>query len=101
MRIHGLDKEAEQQLHHLDRQVVTHILEGRYDTMRRAYQALPAVADFLEQVQQDIVHNYKDFLPRETAPLPIPGLEPWRQDMTRFLVNLSSWSRSARKRRAA
>jgi hypothetical protein len=66
VRIHSLDREAEQQLRHLDRQVVTNVLEGRYHTMRQAYQALPAVADFLEQVQQDIVHNYKDF--RDASP---------------------------------
>ncbi len=88
VRIHGLDKEAEHQLRHLDRQVVINVLEGRYDTMRRTYQALPAVSAFLARVQQDIVHNYKDFLPRESPPLPIPGLEPRRPDMARFLVNL-------------
>lgn len=88
LRIHGLDKEAEHQLRHLDRQVVINVLEGRYDTMRRTYQALPAVSAFLARVQQDIVHNFKDFLPRESPPLPIPGLEPRRPDMTRFLINL-------------
>lgn len=88
VRIHGLDKEAEHQLRHLDRRVVINVLEGRYDTLRRTYQALPAVSAFLERVQQDIVHNFKDFLPRESPPLPIPGLEPRRPDMTRFLVNL-------------
>ncbi|TKS59553.1 MAG: hypothetical protein EWM72_02121 [Nitrospira sp.] len=88
VRIHGLEKEAEQQLRNLDRQLVANVLEGSYETMRRTYQDLPAVSAQLARVQQDIVHHYKDFLPREGPTLPIPGLEPRRPDMTRFLVNL-------------
>ncbi|MFO0970720.1 MAG: ATP-binding protein [Gemmataceae bacterium] len=88
VRIHSLEKEAEHQLRHLDRQLVTNVLEGRYETMRRTYQDLPAVCAYLERVQQDIVHHYKDFLPHEGPTLPIPGLEPRRPDMTRYLVNL-------------
>jgi lon-related putative ATP-dependent protease len=88
VRIHGLEKEAEQRLRNLDRQLVVNVMEGRYETMRRAYQELPAVFAYLERVHHDIVHHYKDFLPREGPALAIPGLEPRRPDMTRFLVNL-------------
>ncbi|MEC4890216.1 MAG: ATP-binding protein [Nitrospira sp.] len=88
VRIHALDKEAEHQQRHLDRQVVTNVLEGRYETLRRTYQDLAAAAAYLERVQQDIVHHYKDFLPQEGPHLPLPGLEPRRPDMTRYLVNL-------------
>jgi lon-related putative ATP-dependent protease len=88
VRIHGLEKEAEQQRRNLDRQVVANLLEGRYETMRRAYQDLPPVAAHLARIHHDIVHHYKDFLPREGPVLPIPGLEFRRPDMTRFLVNL-------------
>lgn len=88
VRIHALEKEAEQQLRHLDRQIVTNVLEGRYETLRRAYQDLPAVAAHLERVHQDIVHHYKDFLPREGPSLPIPGFEPRRPDLSRYAVNL-------------
>ena len=88
VRIHGLEREAEQQLRNLDRQVVTNVLEGRYETMQRAYQDLPAVVAYLERAHHDIVHHYKDFLPREGPTFSIPGLELRRPDMTRFLVNL-------------
>jgi lon-related putative ATP-dependent protease len=88
VRIHSLEKAAEHQLRHLDRQVVINVLEGRYESMRRTYADLPAVAAHLERVRQDIVHNYKDFLPREGPMLPLPGLEMRRPDMSRFLVNL-------------
>lgn len=88
VRIHSLEKEAELQLRQLDRQLVTNVIEGRYETMRRTYQDLPAVSAYLERVHHDVIHNYKDFLPREGPVLPIPGLEIRRPDMTRFQVNL-------------
>ncbi len=88
MRIHSLEKEGEHQLRHLDRQVVANVLEGRYETMRRSYQDEQAVAAYLERVRDDILHHYKDFLPREGPPIAIPGFEFRRPDLTRFLVNL-------------
>ena len=88
VHIHGLEKEAEHRQHHLDHQLVIDILEGRYETMRRTYQDIPAISTFLERVRDDIVHQYKDFLPREAPSLAIPGLEFKRPDMSRFLVNL-------------
>ncbi len=88
IRIHGLEKEAEHQQRHLDRQLATNVLEGRYETMRRAYQDMAPITTFLEHVRDDIVHHYKDFLPREGPAIAIPGLEFKRPDMSRFLVNL-------------
>jgi lon-related putative ATP-dependent protease len=88
MRLHGLDKEMEHQLRHLDHQMVTNVLEGRYEAMLRSYQGLSAVSAYLERVKDNIIHHYKDFLPHEGPALPIPGLELRRPDMTRYLVNL-------------
>jgi lon-related putative ATP-dependent protease len=88
VRLHSLDKEMEHQLRHLDHQMVTNVLEGRYEAMLRSYQDLPAVSAHLERVKDNIVHHYKDFLPHEGPALPIPGLELRRPDMTRYLVNL-------------
>lgn len=88
VRIHGLEKEAEHQLRLLDHQLVANLLEGRYETMRRAYLDLPAVSGYLERVHHDVIHHYKDFLPHEGPALHLPGMEPRRPDMTRYLVNL-------------
>ena len=90
VRIHGLEKEAEHQLRHLDRQVVTNVLDGRYETIRGTYQDFGRIVTFLEHVRDYIVHHYKDFLPREGPTLPIPGLELRGPDMTRFLVH-AAW----------
>ena len=88
VRIHALEKEAEHQLRHLDRQLIANVLEGRYEALRRSYRELPHVTAYLERVQQEIVHHYNDFLPREGPTLPIPGIEFKRPDLTRFQVNL-------------
>ncbi len=88
VRIHALEKEAEHQLRHLDRQLIANVMEGRYETLRRTYQELPRVLAFLERIQQDIIHHYKDFLPREGPTLAIPGFEFRRLDLTRYQVNL-------------
>ncbi|MBK9307102.1 MAG: AAA family ATPase [Nitrospira sp.] len=88
VRIHSLEKEAEHELRHLDRQLVTSVLENRYETMWRTYQDMGLIASFLERVRNDIVHHYKDFIPREGPAIAIPGLEFKRPDLSRFLVNL-------------
>jgi lon-related putative ATP-dependent protease len=88
VRIHGLEKEAEHQQRHLDRQLATDVLEGRYETLRRTYQDMATITTFLEHVRDDIVNHFKDFLPREGPAIAIPGLEFKRPDMSRFLVNL-------------
>lgn len=88
VRIHALEKEAEHQLRHLDRQVIANVMEGPYLTLRRTYHDLPAVMAYLERVQQDIVHHYKNFLPREGPALVIPGMDLKRPDLTRYQVNL-------------
>lgn len=88
VHLHSLDKEMEHQLRHLDHQMVTNVVEGRYETMRRTYQPLPSVCAYLERVQDNLVHHYKDFLPHEGSALPTSGLELRRSDMGRYLVNL-------------
>ncbi len=90
VRIHALEKDAEHRLLHLDRQVVANVIQGRYETLRRTYQDLPGVCAYLERVHLDIVHNYKDFLPQDKLPLPIPGFEPAdrRPHLTRYQVNV-------------
>ena len=88
VRIHAIEKETEHQFRHLDRQVVANVMEGRYETLRRTYQELPRVTAFLERVQQDILHQYKDFLPREGPTISLPGIEFRRADLTRYQINL-------------
>ncbi len=89
IRIHKLEREAEQSLHHLDHQIVANAMLGPFETLQRTYHALQPVTTYLQRVHQDVLHQYKDFLPHSGPMLPIPGLEQARRpDMSRFAVNL-------------
>ncbi len=87
VRVHALDHEVEQRRREMDRQLVKNALEARFETIRRTYEALPAVVQYLGQVHDDIIANYRDFLPREGPVL--PGLDLGRQpEAARYQVNL-------------
>lgn len=90
IRVHALDREAEERVREMDRQVITNILVPRFETLRRAYEGLEHVLDYLKGVHEDILNNYKDFLPKEAPALPLLGLEGGgrRPDLTRYQVNL-------------
>lgn len=90
IRVHALDREAEERVREMDRQVVKNVLEARFEGLRRAYEGLPPVLDYLKAVHEDILTTYKDFLQREAVPLPIPGLTATGRhpDLTRYQVNL-------------
>ncbi len=90
VRMHALQREAEHRVLELDRQIVTNAIEGRFETLRRAHQELEAAVVYLNRVYEDVVENYKDFLPPEKPVLPIPGLEAVGHpaDLTRYQVNI-------------
>ncbi|TAJ25742.1 MAG: ATP-binding protein [Nitrospirae bacterium] len=90
IRVHALDREAEERVHEMDRQVIKNILAPRFETLRRAYDGLEQVLEYVNGVHEDILTNYKDFLPKEAPSLPILGLEAGgrRPDLTRYQVNL-------------
>lgn len=88
--IHALDHETEQRLGDMDRQVVRSVMLNRLNVLRECYQSMPEVLAYLQEVEEDIVANYKDFLPREGPLLPILGLDKGdhRQLLSRYFVNL-------------
>ena len=89
VRIHAVEKDAERRKRQLDRQLVANVMQDRYETLRRSYPDHTAALSYLGRVQQDVVHHYKDFLPREGPALAITGYEPFRRaDMTRYEVNV-------------
>jgi lon-related putative ATP-dependent protease len=90
VRLHALDHEAEERLRKMDREAVQSVLERPFDILQRSYEGMPEVLDYIERVRQDILANYKDFLPRETPALAIPGLEFTGRhlDLTRYRVNV-------------
>lgn len=90
VRLHALDHETERRIHTLDRQVVQNVLDAHIETLRRTYDNLPEVLDYLERVREDILTTYKDFLSRELPHLPFAILDGGgrRPDFTRYQANL-------------
>lgn len=86
---HAIDHEAERTLRELDHAVVRQLMQGRLDSLRQQYAALPDVLDHLAQLATDVEQSYRDFVKREPQQV-IPGIEmPGKQaDLSRYQVNL-------------
>ena len=87
---HALDHEAEHALLEMDRQVVRAVMQNRFAVLRDHHQHLPEIMEYLQKVEEDIVSNYKDFLPREGPQLAILGWDArdHKPNLTRYEVNL-------------
>jgi lon-related putative ATP-dependent protease len=88
--IHALDHECEHRLADMDQLVVRAVMANRFMALRERYQYSSEALDYLKEVEEDIVTNYKDFLPRGGPTLPLFGLDKMdhRADLTRYQVNL-------------
>ncbi len=64
-QVHALDHEGDHQLSEMDRQVVRAVMHNRFAVLRDHHQSLSEVLEYLQKVEEDIVANYKDFLPRK------------------------------------
>ena len=89
-QVHALDHEAEHELLEMDRLVVRAVMQNRFAVLRDHHQDLPEVLEYLQKVEEDIVSNYKDFLPREGPQLAILGWDArdHKPNLTRYEVNL-------------
>lgn len=89
-QVHALDHEGEHQLLEMDRQVVRAVMHNRFAVLRDHHQSFPVVLEFLQKVEEDIVTNYKDFLPREGPPLALMGwdVHDRKPNLSRYEVNL-------------
>ena len=88
-RLHTFEHEAERALRQIDQDVVQSLLERRMGTLRISYHYTPEVIEYLDQVSEDIVTHYKDFLPQERQGITVLALATGRQpDLVRYEVNL-------------
>jgi len=89
-QVHALDHEAEHRLAEMDRNVVKSVMQNRMTALRERYHTSPDVLDYIKEVEEDIVQDYKDLLPKETPRLPILGIgkEDHHPNLTRYEVNL-------------
>lgn len=89
-QVHALDHEGEHCLTEMDRQVVRAVMHNRFAVLRDHHHHLPEVMEYLQKVEEDIVNNYKDFLPREGPQLALLGWDARdrKPNLTRYEVNL-------------
>ncbi len=87
-QVHTLDHEAEHALRDMDRQVVQSLLSRRLDPLREAYDRSPDVLNYLQEIEADVVANYRDFIQKEVQ-IPLLGFTGGHQaDLSRYDVNL-------------
>jgi lon-related putative ATP-dependent protease len=72
-------KEGREKIKQLNREVTTLAVGHLIDELRRAYEALPGVVEFLNVIEQDVIENVDDFLNPPEAPLAeLAGIAPHR-----------------------
>jgi len=76
----------------LDRQVVMSVIASPVDELRKKYADLPAVVDYLDAVQQDVIENVDEFRKSEEAPqvmgIPLPRSLVGSPSFRRYRVNV-------------
>ncbi|MDX1411581.1 MAG: ATP-binding protein, partial [Nitrospirales bacterium] len=89
-RAHALDHEGDYRINQMDQQLIKSLTQNRFAILQEHFRRFPEVLDYLRAVEDDIVANYKDFLPRETPRLQFLGLNAAdrKPDLSRYQVNL-------------
>ncbi|MBT3045816.1 MAG: ATP-binding protein [Candidatus Thiodiazotropha sp.] len=86
-------KEAKEEIGKLNREMTASAVHHLIDALREKYRRIPAVSAYLDRVEEDIVSNYQQFLPRDERKPTLLGLPlgqheegpPWHY---RYRVNL-------------
>ncbi len=88
--VHQLEQEVRQKLKELDRQVARQTAQILIDPLKEKYSAYPRLKVYFDEVLEDIVIHYQDFLPSKNVPppglpFPVPGAGP---SFTRYDINV-------------
>ena len=89
-RAHALQDEVNQKIEELNRQVAQFSSEHFFNTLREKYKSHAAVVDYIQTCKQDVLRNFKDFLPEPESPLKALGFDVGHvhDPMTRYAVNV-------------
>jgi lon-related putative ATP-dependent protease len=84
------EKQTKDALAQLDRDLGNATVGHHLDPLREKYGDNPAVVEYLNAVQEDIIANLEDFKPQQPVQSPIPGLKLPRQEPSfeRYQVNV-------------
>lgn len=90
LRARKLEKEANEKLEQLDKEVALFAVGHLLDELREKYQQFLEVVDYLKEVQQDMMESLDDFKAGEKPKSAIPGLEALipEPSFDRYKVNL-------------
>ena len=84
-----LDKESEDKIDELNRRSVNFAIEGRIKELKERYSEYKRVIEYIEEVHEDILRNFRDFIPAEGPQFLIPFAEEMgERAIQRYRVNL-------------
>lgn len=88
--VRALREETNRKIDALNQRVVRYASEHAFEHLREKYKGLSKVMAHLQTLQEDVLKNFKDFLPEPEAPFSFPSmeLEPNRKSMIRYAVNV-------------
>ena len=86
-------EESRQKFAELNREMAAGVVTHRIDVLREAYQQQPDVVEYLNDVEEDIMGNFRKFLPEEQRRASLFGIElPGQEEEThwfnRYRVNV-------------
>lgn len=86
----NLDRELQEELEKLDKQVAEFTIKHIFDDLKGKYQDLAEIPEHIEQVRLDILTNVRDFIQSEESELPPPfGKGKARQSpVEKYAVNI-------------
>ncbi len=89
---HKLEKEGQERLRQLEREVALFAVGHLFEEMQQRYQEQPAVLEYLKQLQEDIPEHLEDFRggKREGQPVPTPEGQAvsGEERLARYRVNV-------------
>ncbi|HLB02016.1 MAG TPA: ATP-binding protein [Nitrospiria bacterium] len=88
-QVRALREEVDRKTEQLNRRVAHFTSDHSFESLREKYQAFPKVMEYIQALKQDVLENFKDFLPAPESPIQLPSIEvePARKSITRYEVN--------------
>jgi predicted ATP-dependent protease len=90
-QIKGIEKEAEEARHQLDRQVALFAIDHLFGDLKQKYEAVPGIAAYLDALRDDILENLAQFRTddqqQDAGPAGVPPADAEVQFARRYAVN--------------
>ncbi|HEY5649726.1 MAG TPA: Lon-like protease helical domain-containing protein, partial [Nitrospiria bacterium] len=74
-QVRGLREEMNTEIEGLDRKAAQFISGASFDRLREKYAGRDSVLKYIQEVQDDALNNFRDFLPEPENPLRLAGIE--------------------------